>query len=134
MDTNALIERARSLPVGAELDAMFFEVCWPNTSMPASLWYRYVDGEPVFQKYPHVSTDANACEAWAMRWSRENGLRYEIHETADTVRVRLYDRKGRDFGLGDLWVAAEYGTDWKHALVRACIVAELTIQTRKEPT
>lgn len=135
-------ERARTLEAGSELDALFFETCWgwrkemlrDPTTQDESKWSgAWLEKERMPWTYCRpVSTDANACEAWAMRWAREKGLRYEIAECADKVRVRLYDWQGRDFGGADLWMAQEYGENFKEAFVRACVAAGEQLETNGE--
>ena len=96
---------------GAELDAKFFEVCWPGQV--------HVDRTGLRQlSKPPVSTDATACEAWAMRWARENGLEYTICDKSTHVTVELIAADERD----NTYVYAS-GTDWKEAFVRACVAA-----------
>lgn len=115
---------------GAELDARFFEVCWGGESACTSTArlhpleanrHRHIyvkSGSELILVPPSmqsVSTDANACEAWAMRWSRQANLRYEICEMQDHVLVVLVNFER------DLFEAR--GADWKQAFVRACVAA-----------
>lgn len=96
---------------GAELDAKFFEVCWPGQV--------HVDRTGLRQlSKPPVSTDANACEAWAMRWAREQGLHIWIHFDSRGAWAELEspDEYGAVY-------ADETGSDWKEAFVRACVAA-----------
>jgi hypothetical protein len=128
METKTASDRARELPPGAELDALFFETCWG--------WYRKRDrgwwcGDMPVGPMRRVSTDANACESWAMRWAREKGLLWSAgmcDEVGDYwAEVEKYDEDGDKF-----LDCIEYGTDWKHAMVRACIVAKEAMNQRKE--
>lgn len=146
MDTNALIERARSLEAGAELDAMFFETCWGwkrkfraeapwNNYQDANFWRapREKDFEDTWLRCPPVSTDASACEAWAMRWARENKWNWYVGDSHATLHHKVLEPD--DYGSWNGTVRVdERGTDWKHAFVRACIVAALTLNQRKETT
>lgn len=113
-------ELARELPAGPELDALFFERCWgwPRVLSRIALHvgYEWRDARGVvYRELPPVSTDAAACEAWAMRWAREKGLQYTISDHGDHVFATL--------SHVECWDASADGTDWKHALVRACIAA-----------
>lgn len=104
---------------GEALDAKFFEVCWPGQV--------HVDRTGLRQlSKPPVSTDATACEAWAMRWAREQGLRYTIDEYHDHVAVTLSHI--------ECWHATARGTDYKQAFVRACVAAGETLNQSKGGT
>lgn len=104
---------------GAELDAKFFGVCWPGQV--------HVDRTGLRQlSKPPVSTDANACEAWAMRWAREQGLRWEVKEMANDF-MAIITMPNHPHG----WFHGGRGTDWKQALVRACVAAGLVLNQSK---
>jgi len=111
---------------GADLDARFFEVCWGYVRreyyVSCWAWYHIDDmamNESICVGDDAVSTNANACEAWAMRWSRQANLRYEICEMQDHVLVVLVNFER------DLFEAR--GADWKQAFVRACVAAGLEL-------
>lgn len=119
---------------GESLDARFFEVCegWKQYPMgERMLWRHNVPCElgrmtRWEQELPEVSTDASACEAWAMRWAREQGLYWAIeHDLKDYMTGERYD-------WACLWTydgtdpvnqSDGQGTDWKEAFVRACVAA-----------
>lgn len=124
-------ERARTLEAGSELDALFFETCWgwrkemlrDPTTQDESKWSgAWLEKERMPWTYCRpVSTDANACEAWAMRWARENGLLPQITIGANDALVVLFSPV--ESHPIPLITAKACGTDWKAAFVRACIVA-----------
>lgn len=116
---------------GAELDARFFEVCWGWKQYPMGermLWRHEVPcglGRMTKWEYdlPEVTDDANACEAWAMRWAREQGLMMWIHDKLNECCAEL--ESADDFGI--VYVEAK-GQDWKEAFVRACVAAAEAMQ------
>lgn len=128
-------EQARETKAGPLLDELFCVVCYK--------WYRIVgdndksmtpywvnDDDNVYERLPPVSTDANACEAWAMRWAREQGLDWEISSSTDPYNgeppahwVALVRPECR----GGYCHETEHGTDWKEAFVRACVVAAINL-------
>ena len=129
MPTNA--ERARELPPGEELDALFFETCWGWSKQSVqghecvvNVW-RTASGD-----YPNcgdtrVTTDAAACEAWVMRWCRENEFRLMVcdglnhkNEFVAIASIRRKDGRDEEYFLE----TAENHSLW-HALTRAAIAA-----------
>ena len=109
---------------GKALDARFFEVCWgwrkESSALMTGQWrepHKPI-GEDLWFYLPEVSTDANACEAWAMRWAREQGLHIWIHFDSRGAWAELEspDEYGAVY-------ADETGSDWKEAFVRACVAA-----------
>lgn len=131
---------------GAELDARFFEVCWGwrkkpvhDPDVPDSWIWQAPDGsypvgsDAVRQYYDSdaVSTDANACEAWAMRWAREQGLVAMVEEMLDgrwCASLAQFDGDGEFVDSHD-----SKGQDWKEAFVRACVAAGQALKTNGEP-
>lgn len=107
---------------GAELDAKFFEVCWPGQV--------HVDRTGLRQlSKPPVSTDATACEAWAMRWAREQGLVAMVEEMLDgrwCASLAQFDGDGELVDSHD-----SKGQDWKQAFVRACVAAGQILKQAK---
>ena len=109
---------------GAELDAKFFEVCWPGQV--------HVDRTGLRQlSKPPVSTDATACEAWAMRWARENRLLWRTEQHPDAGGGAMcFLTAIRDEELPEI-VSSVIGTDWKEAFVRACVAAGQILKQAK---
>ena len=106
---------------GEALDAKFFEVCWPGQV--------HVDRTGLRQlSKPPVSTDATACEAWAMRWAREQGLSWRLDQSG-----RRNECRAEVFGThqGHEVAVHAYGTDWKEAFVRACEAAGQVLNQAK---
>lgn len=108
-------ELARELQPGPELNALFFETCYPDTPPPTA--HDETTGETVDVDWPSVTDDAAVCEAWAMRWARENGFIWRIEQRGHRCRCEFWGTMKQRLPL------PEYGDDWKHALVRACIAA-----------
>lgn len=134
------VEQARETKAGPELDAMFFEVCcgWrkemlrdPTTQDEPKWSGAWLDKERMPWTYCRpVSTDANACEAWAMRWAREQGLIWstgncEGEPPEHWAELERYSDEPRR-----LFDIIEHGTDWKEAFVRACVVAAINLQAK----
>lgn len=123
-------ELAREMPPGPELDALFFETCcgWVRCDKSdVVLVPHWIDDEGCVAFEPEsVSTDANACEAWAMRWARENGFIWRIEQRGHRCRCEFWGTMKQRLPL------PEYGTDWKHALVRACIAAAEQLNSKGE--
>ena len=111
-------ERARELPPGRELDALFFETCWPDEH---GCWLGAF-------LLPPVTTDATACEKWVMRWFDDNDLRFTLnynHEKKFIVTMR------RQFHAGWFAFVTQTGTTLWHALVLAAIAAAETMHKEK---
>lgn len=123
---------------GAALDARFFEVCegWKQYSMGELMLWRHNVPCDIGrmtrweQELPEVSTDANACEAWAMRWAREQGLPWNIRNNNGAVAT-LYGDKLKH--VPPYMCVKAVGTDWKDAFVRACVAAAQALKTNGEP-
>jgi len=124
-DANVSIsDRAQELPAGPELDALFFETCW-GWILVADSPRTWSDREATWHRGPEpVSTAAAACEAWAMRWAREHCFYWRIDQHKNECRTEVWRTHGGCWHV--------YGTDWKHALVRACICAAEAL-TNGEP-
>lgn len=106
-------ELARELPPGPELDALFFEACYPD--MPPPTAHDEATGGTVDLDWPSVSEDTDDCEAWALCWAVARGLRVTV-ESQEGTQWQVEIENGHVF-------VTESGNSWEHALVRACIVA-----------
>jgi len=116
-------ERARELPPGAELDALFFETCWgwrAGSNSPGrtvrDFWRTHIPGVKHYAEPPAVTTDAGDCEAWVMRWCEEQEIAVELHIGVDGKPYANVARR---------WFAR--GDTYKHALTRAAIAAAAII-------
>lgn len=115
-------ERARELPPGPELDALFFETCWGWYVKSAGIYEHVVDQDGCHRlSYPKVTADAAACDSWVMRWANEQG---DLIWRVSNYNACIY--RGDDFDL----LAEEDGVDWKHALTRAAIAAAEQMEKR----
>jgi hypothetical protein len=133
-------DRARELPPGPDLDALFFDTCWRwrrYRMCERTSWVRSFpcDTGSMYEwvhDLPEVSTDAAACEAWAMRWARENGFGVSASDSQRMTGNAIVGSHALLIHCGiDAIVASADGDTWWHAIVRACIVAKE--QLRKEP-
>ena len=116
-------ERARELPPGAELDALFFETCWgwrAGSNSPGrtvrDFWRTHIPGVKHYAEPPAVTTDAGDCEAWVMRWCEEQEIAVELH-----IDGKAYAT------LSGTPTRASVGDTYKHALTRAAIAAAAII-------
>ena len=111
---------------GEALREAFFTTClgwYPEYgNNDKSLTPYWVDADDnVYEWLPEVSTNATACEAWAMRWAREQGLVAMVEEMLDgrwCASLAQFDGDGELVDSHD-----SKGQDWKEAFVRACVAA-----------
>lgn len=116
-------ERARELPPGPELDALFFETCWGWRREPNERnWWRVSSGN-VVTGLPAVTRNAQRCESWVMRWLNEQG---DLIWRVSNDNACIY--RGDEFDL----LAEEDGETWKHALTRAAIAAKEAMKGERD--
>jgi hypothetical protein len=148
---------------GAELDARFFEVCgyrkeiWDTTynhQRGQEIVYVPVEAPPKSEwdsgsdwwhrvcyamrewRGGKVSTDANHCEAWAMRWAREQGLLWNLRSrTIPGVVAKLFGEplKNNPLTRPQNFVRAE-GKTFMESFVRACVAAGEILNQSKGQT